>query len=139
MSFLLAQGSSSSVQSHSRNDGSAKPTSEHARCLQVVGATEPQLWQQLALPFQELWLRWAADAGDGGAEGRAAVSEADRLAFAQSLLAQGARGGQPEQRESGAPAKGDVAGPLGAEAQEQAVPAPPLALTREQEQVPCNP
>ena len=56
--------------------------------VQVVGATEPQLWQQLAAPYQDLWLRWAAQAGEGGADGRAAADEADRLAFARSLLAQ---------------------------------------------------
>ena len=56
--------------------------------VQMVGAAEPQLWQQLAAPYQDLWLRWAAQAGEGGADSRAAADEADRLAFARSLLAQ---------------------------------------------------
>ncbi|KAK9832693.1 hypothetical protein WJX81_000845 [Elliptochloris bilobata] len=107
----------------------------------VVSEAEPQLWQQLAPLFQGLWLSWAAEAGDGGAAGRAAADEAGRLAFARSLLAQGGDGGQPERRNGSAgvaaraqPAEGDALRAPQGGVPEEAPMASPVALTREEEQ-----
>jgi len=112
---------------------------------QVAGAAEPELWRQLPPPFAELWLRWAAEAGGGGAADRAATDDAARLAFARSLLGQPG-GDAGSGRDAAAAGAGSAAGavraggdgdspaeaPAAADAEAQ--PAARASLTREQEQ-----